>query len=256
MTTRALKPLRALFGTGSCPAADPALADLLTGLAHPSPDGAHWVLSRRLLAVRDGLASNDEAVAAVLAGAEPLGDGWLRILAARCREAGQLADPAALVQLVSRLGAAAGFVEEALDGATLAPTDTTDLERALFGAGAEQASSTPALMRVAATQARLARWRGDALPALAPVDATGIEVDANWCPGRLLALPEATLPSGAWLLHGLCHQAPTDAAAAVVPGADALLLGWRALKTGRTTVAGRRQHSGPCSLSRGAAPGF
>jgi hypothetical protein len=224
----ALKALRALFGTGTCPAADPALADLLTGLAHPSADGAHWVLSRRLLAMRDALADNDEAVAAVLAGDEPLWDAWLRILAARCREAGQLADPVALVLLVSRLGAAAASVEAALDGATLAPSDNTGLERALFGAAAEQARSTPALVRVAAAQARLARWRGDALPALAPVDTGGTEVDANWCPGRLLALPDALLPADDWLLHGRWQQAPADtpADAPAKPSALGVLQHW------------------------------
>jgi len=129
-------------------------------------------------------------VAAVLAGDEPLWDAWLRILAARCREAGQLADPASLVLLVSRLGAAAASVEAALDGATLAHTDSTGLERALFGAGAEQARST--------------------------------QVDANWCPGRLLALPDALLPADDWLLHGRWQQAPADTPADTPPEPSAL----------------------------------
>jgi len=218
MTTGLLKSLRSLFGIGTCRAGDSALDALVIGLTHPSADGGYWVLSRRLLDVRAGLSSHDEAVAAVLAGDEHLCAGWLGILAARCREAGQLTDAGVLVQLVSQLGAAAPAVEAALDGARLAATDSTDLERELFGASAEQARSTPALARVLAAHARLSRWRTDPLPALMPVDPTGAAVDANWCPGRLLALPGvagSALPARAdWLLPGAWRRAGTTASEA------------------------------------------
>ncbi|MEA3639301.1 MAG: tetratricopeptide repeat protein [Lamprobacter sp.] len=218
MTTGLLKSLRSLFGIGTCRAGDSALDALVIGLTHPSADGSHWLLSRRLLDVRAELSNHDEAVAAVLAGDEHLCAGWLGILAARCHEAGQLTDAGVLVQLVSQLGAAAPAVEAALDGARLAATDSTALERELFGASAEQARSTPALARVLAAHARLSRWRTDPLPALMPVDSTGAAVDANWCPGRLLALPGvagSALPTRAgWLLPRTWRRAGTAASEA------------------------------------------
>ena len=186
-----IKPLRTLLRTGTCPAGDPGLDPLLIGLAHPGRDGGPWVMSRRLLDVRAWLATDEEAIAAILAQDETLRADWARILAARCREAAEWQDGGALVQLVTRLGGAAAWVEAALSEPSLAPTATPEIERELLGASAEQAHATPALVRALAAASRLRAWRESPLPALAPVDPTGERVDDNWCAGRLLAAPDA-----------------------------------------------------------------
>jgi hypothetical protein len=203
------KPLGRLFETGVCPADDGALDAVLTGLAHPSADGARWVISRRLLDLRHGLAGDAEAIAAVLATQTDIRTPWLRILAARCREAGQLADANALVQLVSRLDAAAGWVEAALPEASLNPSPASALERELFGSTAEQSQATPALTRCLAAAARLVQWQQEPLATLTPIEPSGERVDTNWCRGRLLAQPQtspqghhADLLSGTWSTTG------------------------------------------------------
>ena len=202
------KPLGQLLTLGTCAAADASLTPLLTGLAHPSADAERWVLSRRLLGARQGLSGDQEAIAAVLATQATLRSPWARLLAGRCREAGQFADANALVQLVTRLGGAAAWVEEALAGASLAPTDQTALERELFGVTADQAQATPALTRVLAVASDLVRWQHEPLPPLDPVDLTGERVDTNWCTGRLLAHPGATDSDERYVLSGRWPAAP------------------------------------------------
>lgn len=203
---RLIKALRGLFRSGACPASDadpgPSLTPLLGGLAHPSEDGSRWVMSRRLLGLRQELTTDDEAVAAILAHDRELRSAWARILAARCREAGLLLDANTLAQLVSRLDGAATWVETAMAEGSLAPTASAHVERELLGATAEQARTTPALVRVMAAASVLDRWRPAPLPALAPVDLTGERVDTNWCAGRLLALPGAPDCDSNYLLNG------------------------------------------------------
>jgi hypothetical protein len=186
-----VRSLGSLLRIGTCPTGAPGLDSLLIGLAHLGRDGGPWVMSRRLLGVRAQLATDEEAIAAILAQDEALCADWARILAARCREAAEWQDGGALVQLVTRLGGAAAWVEAALSEPSLAPTATPELERELLGASAEQAHATPALVRALAAASRLCAWREAPLPALAPLDPTGERVDDNWCAGRLLAAPDA-----------------------------------------------------------------
>ncbi|WP_295612978.1 hypothetical protein [uncultured Lamprocystis sp.] len=197
-----IKTLQRLFSVGTCAADDGALAPLLTGLAHLSPDGGRWVISRQLLGLRQTLSGDQEVIAAVLATQLEIRMPWVRLLAARCREAGQLADANALVQLVSRLGGAAAWVEAAMAQATLDPTTASALERELFGYTADQAQATPVLTRVMAAASQLAHWQQRPLPGISPIDRTGERVDANWCPGRLVAHPDGAGPDEDFILGG------------------------------------------------------
>ncbi len=200
-----VKALLQLFSQGQC-STEPALKTLLIGLAHPDKDkysskeSSGWTISKRLLSCRASLTSDEEAVAAVLATDHCIRQSWLAVMAGRTREAGKLDNPEALVQLVTRLGAAASWVEQALPSASLASTNHNALERQLFGSGVEQNQSLPALTRVLATAAVLNQWQNLELSSesaaeknlnpLEPVDATGKQPDTNWCKGRLLILPK------------------------------------------------------------------
>jgi hypothetical protein len=184
-----IKPLHQLLKTGSCKANWPGLAPLLTGSAHPEADGGHWVASRRLRELRGRLSSDAETVAAILARDPDTRAPWLAILAARCEQAGRLPDGGALLQLVTGLEGAAGWVEAGFARASLDPSTQIVLERDLLGVTLEQARATPMLVRILAAAYRADQWQADALPPLATVDADGQRPDRNWCGGRLLALP-------------------------------------------------------------------
>jgi len=153
-----------------------------------SGNSAGWVISQRLLGVRPALASDAELLCALLAQQKEVRAAWLAIAAARCREAGQMADSAPLVELVSGLGKAAVWVEGALGSHALTASPYAAFERELLGVSFEQAAATPALIRILAVAAQLAQFV-DALPALPAVDASGIQAQQNWVKGRLLALP-------------------------------------------------------------------
>lgn len=211
--------LRALLATGFMAAeSNQADAAWLRPLAHPldtltpgpSPASAGgapsgWIISQHLLALRPQLNSEAEWVCALLALQAEVRAAWLAIAAARCQEAGQMTDAAPLVDLVSGLGRAAAWVMAALPDATLDPSPHATLERELLGMSLEQAAATPALVRVLAVAAQLARF-DDALPALPTVDASGADARRNWGKGRLLALPVTADQNPALadevLLHG------------------------------------------------------
>lgn len=152
-----------------------------------------WIISQRLLAVRPSLASDAELLSALLVQQSEVRLAWLAIAAARCKEAGQMAAQAnnstTLVELVSSLGPAAAWVEAALESAQLAASPYAALERELLGVSFEQASATPALVRILAVAAQLAAFT-DPLPSLPKVDDSGIQAQQNWVKGRLLALPD------------------------------------------------------------------
>lgn len=209
--------LRSLLTCGFVADADSTF-QVLQCLAHPAKEGATktmgWVVSQRLLAVRIHLASDDELVCAVLAQYVEVRNAWLTIAAGRCREAGQMSDPQSLLDLVSGLQRAAGWVHAAMPSAALVASPYAPLERELFGFSFEQAASTPALIRILAVAAQLAQF-DDALPALPLVDRSGSQTQKNWCKGRLLALPVTAdqVPSIAddVLLHGRFTTPAVDA---------------------------------------------
>lgn len=169
------------------------LSACLSGLAHPIDNG--WVISQRLLAARQLVSNDAELIAAILATQDTYRTAWSRIAAARCQEAGQLQDSRILPQLITRLGEAAHWVEQALPHASLAPSTHTTEERELFGCSAEQNTATPMLIRVLACAWRLRQWQTQALPTLEKVDTSGQAIRENWCAGRLLVLPGHTLPT-------------------------------------------------------------
>lgn len=185
-----VRSIQALLQCGY--SADPtqSLAPLLKGIAHPAVGG--WVASRRVLAERQMLGSDNELVMALLALEPGLRLGWLRVAAARCREAAKLADETPLMDMVSQLGAAAAWVDAELPNASMAPTETAAVERELLGVSAEQAAAIPVLMRVLGSSCRLHAVQGADLPRLDEVDRTGVQSQQNWLPGRLLALPGAS----------------------------------------------------------------
>ena len=181
MTIAFIKPLSQLFSTGTISQiTEPDLTTLLTGLAHPSitddqNSQTHWVISKRLLQIRQQLTSDREAIAAILATQPEIRQHWLAILSARVKEAGQLTDGDSLVQFVSRLNGAAHWVETAWDEASLKTTALSELERALWGVTAEQAQTTPVLIRVMAAASQLVAWQSDPLPKINATDSTVTE---------------------------------------------------------------------------------
>lgn len=210
--------LRGLLATGYMAAVAGGCdgSALLRNLAHPvesegggdpgegkkAPSGAQdhpatsmgWIISHRLSSVRPALVSDAELLCSLLAQQSEVRAAWLAIAAARCKEAGEMAAKAAgqenspLVELVCGLGAAAAWVELALDSAQFTASAYAVLERDLLGVSFEQAAATPALVRILAVAAQLAVF-ADALPPLPKVDVSGIHALENWVSGRLLALP-------------------------------------------------------------------
>lgn len=221
--------LLALLGRGFVADAAGAL-QVLRCLAHPVAEGADntfrkgapneekkgWVISQRLLAVRSSLASDEELVCALLAQHAEVRNTWLAIAAARCQEAGQMADPAPLLDLVSCLQQAAHWVEAALPNAALVASPYAALERELLGASFEQAAATPALIRILAVAVQLAQF-DDALPALPMVDASGANAQQNWVKGRLLALPVTAAQKPAIADEVLLHGRFADEAVDTTP---------------------------------------
>lgn len=182
-----------------------------------------WIISQRLLAVRPTLASDAELLYALLAQLPEVRFAWLVIAAARCKEAGEMADTTTLVELISGLGPAAAWVEAALESARLTASPYAALERALLGGSFEQAAATPSLVRILAVAAQLAAFT-DALPPLSKVDASGIHAQQNWVGGRLLALP---------VVQDLADQKPNTDARVILPGGiapvitdDQTVMGW------------------------------
>jgi len=154
-----IKPLSQLLQKGSCLATDNSLKAFLTGIAHPYASGNNWVVSQRLLSIRQQLNSDQELMAAILMADKSLRQAWCHIMAERCIEAGQLSDPQVLVALISQLDGAAQWVEVCLDSSdtqvSLQPSAYSNLERSLLGTTAEQSQAIPVLARVLAAASRL-----------------------------------------------------------------------------------------------------
>ncbi|MDD5267583.1 MAG: hypothetical protein PHO08_10705 [Methylococcales bacterium] len=208
---KAVTSLQCLVSRGYV--ADPAqtLDNILLGVVHSSSSG--WVLSHQLLRQRQGLSNNQELVLALLGLAPSVRHGWLVIMAARCKEAGHMADGATLVELITQLQGAAAWVVAALSEAQLVMSPTATIERELLGVSAEQAAATPMLARILAVSFALQQTRAETLPIMPMIDASGVQADQNWISGRLLALPGVEVEP-AYLLAGLMpmenHISATD----------------------------------------------
>ena len=130
----------------------------------------------------------EETVAAVFACVPELRTAWLRIVAARMREAGKRRDATELCQAIEVLGVASRQIRLGLSNASLQSTGHQEIETALFGASAEQAAVWPKLLRVIGATAELVEGgRGSPAQPLPKVDP--LDPRRTWCNGRLLQLP-------------------------------------------------------------------
>ncbi len=148
----------------------------------------------------------DETIAAVFSCQSELRTSWLRIIAARLREAGKRRDARELCDAIDVLDVASGTIRNELANASLQPTGYQSLEIALLGASAEQAVVWPKLLRVIGATAELIEGQLgnplDTLPTVEPLDPK-----RNWCNGRLLQLPvvDGTAPQDlSFVLNGNC----------------------------------------------------
>ncbi|RLA54497.1 MAG: hypothetical protein DRR42_01570 [Gammaproteobacteria bacterium] len=195
------KALEKLVSSGSCHLKGDVLSPLLEGLAHPCANGANWVISQRLLSARQQLNSDNELIAAMLATVPELQIAWCRLMAARCKEAGELLDPLLLIRLVTQLNGAAEWVEQVLEQVSLSRTGFTELERQWLGAPAEQSQATPALTRVLAVASQLQQWQQHPLNSIEAIKAN--RPDINWRDGRLIQQPGLKAAEFQYMLSGV-----------------------------------------------------
>lgn len=188
----AIAAVRELLVTGE------AAGDTLSALTEPLRLGL-WsceqatglVMARAGLVQLAGQLPNvEETVAAVFACEPELRTAWLRIVAARLREAGKRRDAGELCSAIDQLDGASRRIREDLPNASLQPTGHQALETALFGASAEQAVVWPKLLRVIGATAELVEGGLGSpvasLPTVEPLDPR-----RTWCGGRILQLPWA-----------------------------------------------------------------
>lgn len=187
MNNQVVAALSRLVVRGFVANGEHALTEILSGIAYPSASG--WVLSQKLLQQRRLLRDDQELVLALLGLLPDVRKPWLSIMAARCKEAGQMPDSGVLVQLITQLQGAAAWVESALSDAQLAASPHAAIERELLGVSLEQGAATPRLARILAASFALDSGRAEPLPALPVIDASGMQANENWTGGRLLALP-------------------------------------------------------------------
>ena len=140
------------------------------------------------------LPNAEETVAAVFACQPDLRTAWLRIIAARLREAGKRRDAAELCQAIDTLGETSRRIRDELPHASLQSTGHATFETALFGAPAEQAVVWPKLLRVIGATAELVE-EGLGSPAAPLPSVEPLEPRRSWCVGRLLQLPVESGPT-------------------------------------------------------------
>jgi hypothetical protein len=148
------------------------------------------VLAKRIQRIVNGVPNDTEAIAAVFACLPELRTAWMRIVAARLREAGKRRDAVELCQAISTLRDASDRVREIAPKSSLEPTAFGKLETELFGEAAHQAVVSPKLLRVIGATAWLVEGAGvikGRLPAIAQVDP--LVPKLSWCGGRVIQLP-------------------------------------------------------------------
>ncbi len=163
------------------------------GLVWCEPTASQVVMTERGLQVAGFLPNGTEAVAGLLGCTAEVRSAWLRIGAARLREAGQRRDIGELCQAIETLGPASQEIREAMDNASLEPTEYLQIEQELLGSGAEQPVNHPRLLRVLGRTAEVMVKEAAKSIHLKPVDP--FEPKESWCAGRVLQLPCVTNPS-------------------------------------------------------------
>ena len=172
----------------------------LTGLVFPlrnNEDNSGFALSQILLDSRSRLDNDGEWCLTLLALNEKHREHWLDLIAARCREAGQMSDVQALVRRITDLGNAAEWVLPLMRSgkhAQLATGPLADLERDLLGHSLDENAAIPSLIRIIWEAHRLHQLQQTPLPAIKPIDPEGKQFADNWCHGRLLTLPGMHFP--------------------------------------------------------------
>ena len=160
----------------------------LRGLVWCDPAYGQVVVTERGLQVAGLLPTEAEAVAGLLGCIAEVRMAWLRIVAARLREAGQRRDIGDLCQAIETLGLASHEVREVIESASLKPTAYSKIEQELLGGGAEQPVNFPKLLRVLGQTAEVMVKESAAKSIqLKPVDP--FEPKESWCVGRVLQMP-------------------------------------------------------------------
>lgn len=121
------------------------------------------VITESGLRVAGTLPNDAESVAGLLACLPELRTAWMRIVAARLKEAGQRRDVGELCNAIETLGAASGRVRERLPHASLESTEFNNIEVELFGSGAEQPVNYPKLLRVLGQTAVVVERAGESV---------------------------------------------------------------------------------------------
>jgi len=192
--------------------------DALSRLIEPSRLGL-WSLDQptgRIVA-RAGLVelarqlpNVEETVAAVFACQPELRTAWLRIVAARLRDAGKRRDAGELCSAIDQLDVASRRIREEFPNSSLQSTNHQALEAALFGAPTDQAVVWPKLLRVIGATAQLVEG-GVGSPAAPLPSVEPLEPRRAWSSGRILQLPRPLIPAhsqrerGEFVLTGNCE---------------------------------------------------
>lgn len=185
--------LQSLLSQGMLTAIPPTLE--LTGLVLPlnnDEGNTDFALSQILLDSRSRLVDDGEWCLTLLALNKKYREHWLGLVAARCREAGQMSDVQALARRITDLGNAAEWVLPLMKSGTRAQLATgplADLERDLLGHSLDENAAIPSLIRIIREAHRLHQLQHTPLPAIKPIDPEGKQFADNWCRGRLLTLP-------------------------------------------------------------------
>lgn len=146
------------------------------------------VATAALVRLWSSLPDIEETVAAVVTCEPTYRGAWLPIVAARLQEMGQRQALAELCRMIDALQDASGAVRDRLPQARLHPTSHGDLERALFGATAEQAQAVPRLLRaIGATASLVEKENGRPATPLPRIDS--LNPPQSWCQGRMIQLP-------------------------------------------------------------------
>jgi hypothetical protein len=162
------------------------------GLLHLDDYTGRAAVARRIQRIVNGVPNDIEAIAAVFACLPELRSAWMRIVAARLREAGKRRDAMELCQAISTLRHASSRVRQISPEASLEPTAFGKLETELFGEAAHQAVVSPKLLRAIGATSWLVEGAGvikGKLPSIAPVDPLVPKV--SWCGGRMIQLPHS-----------------------------------------------------------------
>jgi hypothetical protein len=158
------------------------------GLWHKNQPANRAIATTTLVNLAATLPNVAEAITAVFACEPELRSAWLRVVAARLREAGKRRDTAELCNAIEQLGVASQRVRQLLPDDSLKPTGHQNLEIALFGATAEQALIWPKLLRVIGATADLVEG-GEGRPAAAIPAVAPLDPKQSWCSGRIIQLP-------------------------------------------------------------------